>query len=325
MSIAASGNGADHGCPKAYETPPRQTTACNGHEEHGVRGAGHQEAEERRIAGRARVRGTKFASGNQIARRVEIDPYRGSRSQPGRAAAASRTMATTNSAASSRASPAAMATRTGEERESTDWLALRRQSRVHTSVIVPVYNSASDLEDALAAIRAQSDAGVEIIVVDDASSDDSAAVAERHGALVLRPTANAGPAAARNLAARVARGAVLFFVDADVVLHPSALARARSALTDDPALSAVFGSYDAHPRHLVWFQYRTCPPLHASTGHADALPSRGVAPCAARLERLRDSTTAGFRARWKMWARLSDATRRLSRASRPRTKASISR
>ncbi len=56
-----------------------------------------------------------------------------------------------------------------------------------------------------------------------------------------------GPAAARNLAARQATGDVLVFVDADVELHPRSLIRFRQAFLDDPALDAVFGSYDDAP------------------------------------------------------------------------------
>lgn len=56
-----------------------------------------------------------------------------------------------------------------------------------------------------------------------------------------------GPAAARNLAARQARGEILVFLDADVEVHPDALARIRARFADDPGLSAVFGSYDATP------------------------------------------------------------------------------
>ena len=56
-----------------------------------------------------------------------------------------------------------------------------------------------------------------------------------------------GPAAARNLAAQRARGEILLFVDADVELHADAMERLRAHFAADPALLAVFGSYDDHP------------------------------------------------------------------------------
>jgi GT2 family glycosyltransferase len=56
-----------------------------------------------------------------------------------------------------------------------------------------------------------------------------------------------GPAYARNRGAELARGEILFFVDADVVLLPGALERVAKTFADRPDLAAVFGSYDAHP------------------------------------------------------------------------------
>jgi glycosyltransferase involved in cell wall biosynthesis len=88
---------------------------------------------------------------------------------------------------------------------------------------------------------------LEIIVVDDASSDGSATAAEELGMQVIRLAAQHGPAHARNVGAQVARGEVLVFVDADVCVHPDALALMTSDLSKAPTLSAVFGSYDSSP------------------------------------------------------------------------------
>jgi GT2 family glycosyltransferase len=116
------------------------------------------------------------------------------------------------------------------------------------SVIVPAYNSGRELRECLAGLRASSVPPSEVLVVDDAATDDTAAVAAAMGARVLRLAANAGPAAARNRGAAVARGDVLFFVDADVVVAADAVARVARALGDEADLAAVFGSYDARPR-----------------------------------------------------------------------------
>jgi GT2 family glycosyltransferase len=85
------------------------------------------------------------------------------------------------------------------------------------------------------------------LVVDDASTDDTAAQAEACGVRVIRLPRNRGPAGARNEGAQQASGDVLFFVDADVVLAPDALERVAKTL-GDPTIAATFGSYDAHPR-----------------------------------------------------------------------------
>jgi Glycosyl transferase family 2 len=65
--------------------------------------------------------------------------------------------------------------------------------------------------------------------------------------VVVTEPRGAGPAAARNEGARRAQGDVLVFVDADVVVHPDALARIEAAFAGDFRLTALFGSYDDSP------------------------------------------------------------------------------
>ena len=122
------------------------------------------------------------------------------------------------------------------------------------SVVVPAHDRVDQLRECLAAIAAATRplgaaaSRAEVIVVDDASTEDVRAVAEAAGARVLRLPANAGPAAARNLGARHARGAVLLFVDSDVVVRADTLARVAGTFADHPDVAALFGSYDDAPR-----------------------------------------------------------------------------
>lgn len=116
------------------------------------------------------------------------------------------------------------------------------------SIIVPVLNGGEQFARCLAALRVLSPAPGEIIVVDDGSTDGSGARAEQAGARVVQtPTARSGPAVGRNLAAAQARGAVLFFIDADVVAPPDAVARVVAAFRAEPTLAAIYGSYDEAP------------------------------------------------------------------------------
>src|SRR3989344_5737696 len=85
------------------------------------------------------------------------------------------------------------------------------------SVIIPAFNSAATIKACIDALRSQDfPAGAEIIVADDGSADDTAAIAKKAGAKVVSQ-GNAGPAKARNLGAKNANGEILLFTDADCV------------------------------------------------------------------------------------------------------------
>lgn len=119
---------------------------------------------------------------------------------------------------------------------------------INLSVIIPVYNAARELGECLSAIVDLSRSDVEIIVVDDASMDATAAVAVRMGARLLRLEKNSGPSAARNFGAKHAAGEILLFVDADVVVCSGLVDRVIKTFEAYPNVAAVFGSYDAFPR-----------------------------------------------------------------------------
>lgn len=119
------------------------------------------------------------------------------------------------------------------------------------TVVIPAYNAAGTLADALAGLDAQT-IGRErftVIVVDDGSTDDTAAVAARLGATVIRQ-ANAGPAAARNAGAAVADGEVLVFTDADCAPAPDFLEKLLAPLAE-PGVAGVQGAYRTRQTALV--------------------------------------------------------------------------
>lgn len=103
------------------------------------------------------------------------------------------------------------------------------------------------MERCLAALRQSHHTDYECIVVSDGSTDGSAAIAERYGCRVVKLDRSRGPAAARNMGARESRGEVLFFIDADVCVHPDSLGRVAENFAGDPKLDAVIGSYDDSP------------------------------------------------------------------------------
>ena len=93
--------------------------------------------------------------------------------------------------------------------------------RTEVSAYVPCYNCAKYLGVVLSGLEKQTYKPVEIIVVDDGSSQDVKSIAEVHGARYVRHTTNMGLAAARNTGVKASSAEVVASVDADVVAGPS--------------------------------------------------------------------------------------------------------
>ncbi len=111
------------------------------------------------------------------------------------------------------------------------------------SVVVPVYNRERYLPECLDSILAQRAHVREVLVVDDGSSDGSAAVAQGYGAPVrCLSQRNAGAAAARNRGIEAATGEYIAFLDSDDLWVADKLAHQLGAFAAEPALDVVFGA-----------------------------------------------------------------------------------
>jgi glycosyltransferase involved in cell wall biosynthesis len=115
------------------------------------------------------------------------------------------------------------------------------------SIIVPVFNAQAFVDEALDSIWAQGYAAVEVIVVDDGSTDDSLALIEarchEHRALrLISMGANRGPAAARNAGLAVARSNLLTFLDADDLMTSGRLAIQIDYLAAHEEVDVVVGT-----------------------------------------------------------------------------------
>lgn len=116
------------------------------------------------------------------------------------------------------------------------------QNNSLVSVIIPVYNSEKYITKAINSVLAQVYEPLEIIVIDDGSTDRSAQVIKSFDPPVqYHHQPNSGAGAARNWGVELARGDFLAFLDADDLWADNKLARQMQAFEDDPGLDMVFG------------------------------------------------------------------------------------
>ena len=125
------------------------------------------------------------------------------------------------------------------------------------SVVIPAYNAERTIGEVVVQGLSQTRGSlqVELIVVDDGSTDDTAAIAESAGATVIRQQ-NAGPAAARNRGWQSATGTFICFTDSDCIPKAGWLENLLDGFTDSD-IGAVAGSYEiANPSSWLarWVQ-----------------------------------------------------------------------
>jgi glycosyltransferase involved in cell wall biosynthesis len=115
--------------------------------------------------------------------------------------------------------------------------------RGRVTVVIPCYNQAEYLGEAIESVQAQTYRSFEIVVVDDGSTDATAAVAGRYPGVRLLRQPNAGLSAARNAGLALARGDRLVFLDADDRLLPDALRDGVESLARHPEAAFTSGHY----------------------------------------------------------------------------------
>lgn len=137
-------------------------------------------------------------------------------------------------------------TKPSEQHEHSAQAAADAERSLLISVIVPAYNYAHLLPRALDSVLAQWGVDVELLVVNDGSTDNTAEVladyARRYPQLQVITQANAGAAAARNHGIRLASGRYALLLDADDELLPDALTSLRETLRANPEAGLVLGA-----------------------------------------------------------------------------------
>lgn len=151
------------------------------------------------------------------------------------------------------------------------------------TVVIPAFNSAAYLPEAIESAVRQTHRQTQIIVVDDGSTDSTSDVLSGWGTVIesIRQD-NAGPAAALNRGVALAQGAFISFLSADDVWMPEKLAWQLQTLAEAPQLDMIFG----HMQHFV------SPELDQSRAAtlrcpADPMPAYSAGTLLTRLDKFR--------------------------------------
>ena len=124
----------------------------------------------------------------------------------------------------------------------TDETSLAPPRALRISAVIPCFNAATYLGEALSSIARQSRPVHEVLVVDDGSSDGSAEVAERCGATVIRLSSNRGHGFARNVGWRAAAGDAIAWLDADDSWRPNHVEVVAGLLERYPEAACASGT-----------------------------------------------------------------------------------
>lgn len=188
------------------------------------------------------------------------------------------------------------------------------QAEPFVSVIIPTYNRARYLAEAIESVLAQTYTAREVIVVDDGSTDDTEEVAGKFGDSILyHRQENAERSAARNTGFRLSRGSLIAFLDSDDLWLPSKLAEDVRSLQEHADVGLVYTNYsivDAGGRHIKDVDARS------HHGRAtDLVLSEGLASIGTHLIRREHiEAIGGFKEvrnlaeDWEFWVRLSLVT-----------------
>jgi poly-beta-1,6-N-acetyl-D-glucosamine synthase len=144
------------------------------------------------------------------------------------------------------------------------------------TIIVPAYNEAESIADTLRSLAAQTRPAAEVLVADDCSTDDTAAIARACGARVVTLPRNSGSkAGAQNHALRHVRTPLVMAIDADTTVAPDAVEKLVAAMDDAQTVAAC--GY-VLPRHVrsVWERGRYVEYLFAFTFYKQVQDFYGV-------------------------------------------------
>ncbi len=162
------------------------------------------------------------------------------------------------------------------------------------SIIIPAYNAADTISATLASVKKQSWNNLEVILVDDGSTDDLPSVLQPYATTIkLIRQQNSGAPSARNAGFDQSRGEYVIFLDADIVLEPTAIEKMIVALTTHPDVDFVYSDFYFGWKKFHLFDYSSQKLRQQNYIHTTSLMRREKFPRFDRsLKRFQD---------WDLW------------------------
>ena len=164
---------------------------------------------------------------------------------------------------------------------------------VFISVLIPVYNCDRYLAEAIQSVLDQTYPAHEIIVVDDGSTDESAAIARQFPQVTLLTQPNQGEGAARNLGVQHATGDWIAFLDADDRWRSDKLAKQVQICSADESIAIIF-------THIQQFISPELPPETQAKLHCPTAPMAGQIPSTAMIRRSSFAKIGDFNPEFKI-------------------------
>ncbi len=130
------------------------------------------------------------------------------------------------------------------------------------SIVIPTYNASRFIPDLLGSIFKQAVDDMEVIIVDDCSTDNTVELVKKYPVRLIEMEKNGGPARARNRGVREAKGDIIFFLDSDVIVLDGAVRAVKEHFQKNPSAKCVIGICATEslnegfvPHYMAMFEY----------------------------------------------------------------------
>lgn len=142
------------------------------------------------------------------------------------------------------------------------------------SIVIPVYNDELYLEESMESVYAQTDNEIEVIAVDDGSTDNSLAILKslqiKYPSLIIIAQKNGGPGAARNRGLQEATGKFIYFLDGDDIIEPNLVHLCKHTIIRETCdvvgfEADIFGNIEGRDPRQYWYDYR-CRDMESKIG-----------------------------------------------------------